>query len=237
MSKWGCIFLGLLFSCTASKQSSIVVHKVNFENEQLNYVQQPNPGAPLLFFIHGAPGSWTAYKKYLNDSSLRADFHMISVDRPGYGLSTKDRIVASLDEQSRLVSEVLRPWVEHQPVIVIGHSYGGPVAVRLAMNHPEWVQGLLLLAPAIDPSLEKRGKWRFWLRKVPLRWLTPRGLYVANEEIISLKADQKKIEKDYQRLQMACLLHTRNIRPHRSCRKPVLRETPNETPTPRGSYP
>ena len=203
MNKWyWCLVFGGFLSCTATKLSPVVMQQLTHEDARLNYAMRPNPGVPLLFFIHGAPGSWKAYENYLDDATLSSDFQMISVDRPGYGLSTKGRIVASLEEQSRLISEILRPWAEQQPVIVIGHSYGGPIAVRLAMNHPEWVQGLLLLAPAIDPGLEKRGKWRFWLRKAPLRWLVPRGLYIANEEIISLKADQEKIEADYQRLRM-----------------------------------
>ena len=193
-----------LCACTAVEKlpSPPEMRQVSYQGVELNYARRSNPAAPLLFFIHGAPGDWEAYSKYLDDSLLSADFHMISVDRPGYGSSASGRIVASVAEQSRMLSEVLRPFVKKQAVILIGHSYGGPIALRMAIDHPDWVDGILLLAPAIDPGLEKRGKWRVWLRKVPLRWLVPQGLYVANEEIIHLKADLEEMEVGYSWLKL-----------------------------------
>src|SRR3546814_16092495 len=40
------------------------------------------------------------------------------------------------------------------PAIVVGHSLGGPIAAKLAMDYPDRVRGLLLLAPSVAPALE-----------------------------------------------------------------------------------
>lgn len=179
-----------------------LLQSISYKGVQLRYATCPKAEAPLLFFIHGAPGSWRAYASYLRDTTLRKDFYMISVDRPGYGGSSSERVFASVAQQSELLSELLRPFAKKRPIILVGHSYGGPVALRIAMDHPDWVQGILLLAPAIDPSLEQRAKWRLWLRYPPLRWLTPRPLYVTNEEILALKADLEAMEPLYSQLRM-----------------------------------
>ena len=201
-----CLWSAILVSgCGTSAQdspSAPLIRHITHQGVKLRYAIRPNSGKPLLFFVHGAPGSWSAHRKYLDDDKLLADFQLISVDRPGYGGSTADRVFASLEVQSRLISEILRPFAEKQPVILLGHSYGGPVVVRIAMDHPEWVQGLLLVAPAIDPSLEKRGRWRLWVRYPPICWLTPSSLYTTNEEIIALESDLKAMEAGYTRLRM-----------------------------------
>ena len=194
----GALFLASVFCVdVASKLSKPLLRHTFYKGIRISYAIQPNSAAPLLFFIHGAPGSWKAYRKYLRNNSLSTDFEMISVDRPGYGGTENGRAFASLKTQSHLLGRLLRLYAKERPVILVGHSYGGPLALRMAMDYPNQVDGLLLLAPTIDPSLEKRGRWRMWIREVPLRWLTPTSLYTTNEEIISLKTDLEDIEENY----------------------------------------
>src|SRR3546814_18455192 len=62
------------------------------------------------------------------------------------------------------------------PAIVVGHSLGGPIAAKLAMDYPDRVRGLLLLAPSVAPALEaprwyqRLATWRV------VQWLLPRTL-------------------------------------------------------------
>ena len=199
-----CMLLLFTNGCVATQSHSPepLLRQVFCQGIRLNYALQPNSDAPLLFFIHGAPGSWKAYRKYLRDSSLSAAFQMVSVDRPSYGGSGSGRIFASLDVQSRLLGEILSLYAKERPTILVGHSYGGAVALRMAMDYPQQVQAVLLLAPAIDPALEKPGKWRFWIRTAPLRWLVPSLLYVTNEEIIALKKNLQALETEYEHLKV-----------------------------------
>jgi hypothetical protein len=44
-------------------------------------------GADTIVFVHGSPGSWSAFSRFLMDEDLKKAGRLISVDRPGYGLS------------------------------------------------------------------------------------------------------------------------------------------------------
>ena len=100
---------------------------------------------PPVVLVHGASGN-------LNDMTFRlapevAKRHeAIVFDRPGHGLSGVPREGAeSLSVQAALMRGALaRMGIER--AIVVGHSYGGSVALAWALDAPESVQGLLLLA-------------------------------------------------------------------------------------------
>ncbi|MBS1657439.1 MAG: alpha/beta hydrolase [Bacteroidetes bacterium] len=111
---------------------------------------------PMVLFIHGAPGSWYDYVKYFGDSNLISKAHLVSLDRPGYGKSGEGQPVTSIEEQAEMIRPLFDLNKSNQPVVLLGHSYGGPIAVKLAMDYPDEVKGMVLLAPAIDPDNEKQ---------------------------------------------------------------------------------
>lgn len=141
---------------------------------------------PAVLFIHGAPGDWRAWGRYLGDDALLDHVSMIAIDRPGYGGSSiKGGLSASLVDQSSMIMQaVLR---EHKgPFLVVGHSYGGPVQVRMAVDYPDHISSLLMLAGAIDPSLHKP---RFYHRLASMWFigaLLSEPLRVANKEMMFL---------------------------------------------------
>ena len=60
---------------------------VNFYNEtidhiNLHYVKTGADSLPTLFFVHGSPGSWDAFKIYMLDSALLRYFRIISIGIP-----------------------------------------------------------------------------------------------------------------------------------------------------------
>jgi pimeloyl-ACP methyl ester carboxylesterase len=159
----------------------------------LGYAVSGKEGGSLVVFIHGSPGSWDAFSSYLMDPSLTTTARLVSVDRPGYGSSERGRVEVSLQNQAALISESIRAEGMGKPAILVGHSLGGPVAARLAMDFPELVSGLVLVAPSIDPAMEET-KWFqipanwFWVR-----WILPSALDVCNQEILPLKGELEKM--------------------------------------------
>ena len=100
---------------------------------------------PAVCLIHGASGN-------LNDMTFRlapalADrFEVIAVDRPGHGLSgLPDGGGVSIHRQAALLRGALARIGIERPMLV-GHSYGGSVALAWAVDAPESVSGLVLLA-------------------------------------------------------------------------------------------
>src|SRR4030095_2076296 len=56
-------------------------------NHEMFYAETGSDTNQLVLFVHGAPGSWDAFMKYLGDTALMHRAHLVSVDRPGYGKS------------------------------------------------------------------------------------------------------------------------------------------------------
>lgn len=156
-----------------------------FKNHKVRYVDVGKHDNPLIVFIHGAPGTLEAFNGFLNDSSLRANFRMISIDRPGYGHSNFGTPLIDVKQQTLVLAELVKQLKVKGKPIIVGHSYGGTYAARMAMDFPDIMAGIILVGAALDPDHEKI----FWissLEKVPpFKWIVPVSLKVANAEKLS----------------------------------------------------
>ena len=166
-------------------QSNTLKHK----QDDFHYTLLENTDSDsLVVFVHGSPGGWEAYGDYLADQDLRKHATLISVDRLGFGGSQNSGFEASLNAHASAISAAIKAETRKNTIIV-GHSYGGPVAARLAMDFPELIDGIILLAPSISPEQEKRrwynvvGSWRI------IQWFLPSALVTSNREIYQLKGE------------------------------------------------
>ena len=147
-----------------------------------------NPNLDLLVLVHGSPGSLTAYEKYYTDQRILENFQIISVDRLGFGYSSFGNSESSLVTHAKAIAGILEAY-PNQKKIIVGHSMGGPIIAKLAMNFPELTDGLVMVAPSISPFLEPSNTWRKILDFLPFRILSPSALRVCNQEIIPLKEE------------------------------------------------
>lgn len=88
--------------------------------------------------------------------ALSERFRVTAVDRPGHGLSRRRRLVdASPWRQAAILHDFAAEAGLARPVLV-GHSYGGTVAMAYAILFPDDVAGLVALAPMClpEPRLE-----------------------------------------------------------------------------------
>jgi pimeloyl-ACP methyl ester carboxylesterase len=88
------------------------------------------------------------------------------------------------------------------PTIVVGHSLGGPVAARLAMDYPDEVAAAVLVAPAIDPDLEHPAWYERALQHQPLRALLPGMLVWSSDEIMWLTGELRAMQPRWKDLRM-----------------------------------
>lgn len=116
-----------------------------------------NNGAPLLL-IHGASSNLRElWGPLANEFSPL--HHVIAYDRPGMGHSTRVRHGAeTLAYQARCAAAVLSAATT-EPAIIVGHSLGAAVALRLALDHPILARGLVLIAPASHPYPGQPAWW------------------------------------------------------------------------------
>ena len=162
-------------------------------NHTIHYIQTGNPENPTLFFMHGSPGSWDAYKQYLADTLLLKRYRIIAIDRPGFGNSDFGQ-AESLASQSEIIEGFIAQVDNHKPITLIGHSLGGPLIVKMATEKPNNFQRLVILAGAVDPHAETPENWRQILMTKPIRYLIPGALRPANDELWWLKSDLKEMQ-------------------------------------------
>lgn len=155
---------------------------------RLHYAKTGSDTLPTLFFVHGSPGSWMKFGKYLQDKELLKKFRIISVDRPGFGYSEFGD-VKNLQEQSDIITVLLKKIQNGKPIYAIGRSYGGPIIAKLAVGNPGMFSGLVLIASAMDPAAEKAEKWRLVLYKTPLKYFVPGAWRPSNQELWYLKKE------------------------------------------------
>jgi len=110
------------------------------------HVIEAGTSGPPVLMIHGASANareftWTLAPK------LEQDFRVLMADRPGHGHSQRPPRADTLEVQAKQMAGVLEKLAPGEKAVVVGHSFGGAVALRLALDRPELVKGLVLLAP------------------------------------------------------------------------------------------
>ena len=158
----------------------------------------------LIVFVHGTPGSFTTFMHYMNDSLMQEHFHMISVTRPGWVERNAEK-VPSLDEQAAALEPLLRMDRSGKGTILMGHSYGGPVIAKTAMEYSELVSGLVFVATTGDPELSGP-RWYNRLAVVIPRFILGSGLKGANAEIMPLRPQLESILSGWEELEMPVLI-------------------------------
>ena len=110
------------------------------------------PGPTIVF--EAAAGedhsNWLPIAERLRDRAFGCVY-----DRTGVGRSTKPRPAASAADHAEQLHELLEAAGIPRPVLLVGHSYGGLVALLVTATHPEDVAGLILV-DASHPRQDER---------------------------------------------------------------------------------
>ena len=110
------------------------------------HVIEAGKSGPPVLMIHGASANAREFTWTLAPA-LEQDFRVLMADRPGHGHSRRPPRADTLAVQAAQMAGVLEKLVPGEKAVVVGHSFGGAVALRLALDRPELVKGLVLLAP------------------------------------------------------------------------------------------
>lgn len=168
-------------------------YKYTVDGQSMSAAWSGNENKRPLIFIHGSPGSYDAWAQFLVSNDLQSKYHIIAPDRPGYGGSGAGQAELSVEKQARAIWGVLQYNKSGLPAILVGHSYGGPVIARMAMDNPEKTAGLVFAAGSVDPQLEDF-KWYQNLAVWRVtRWMVPTDLVVCNDEVMALKAELERM--------------------------------------------
>ncbi|WP_431469138.1 alpha/beta fold hydrolase [Sphingosinithalassobacter sp. LHW66-3] len=118
------------------------------QGARIHYVDR-GEGPPVVM-IHGLLGQMRNFNYGVADA-LAQDHRVLLVDRPGWGHSQLTQAERpGIAEQATMLADFLRAR-RVGPALIVGHSLGGAVALALALDHPDLVRGLALIAPLTQP--------------------------------------------------------------------------------------
>jgi pimeloyl-ACP methyl ester carboxylesterase len=105
---------------------------------------------PPVVMIHGASSNLEVMRQSLG-ARLAKRHRVILIDRPGHGWSTRARLADSTPAiQGRMIEEALRK-LGLGPAVLVVHSWSGALGASMALEHPERVAALVMLAPVAYP--------------------------------------------------------------------------------------
>ncbi len=191
----------------ALNESSADIHFANLQvdGRNMHYAYTKGGKEALVVFVHGSPGSWSAFIDYFKADSLLKKVDFLAVDRAGFGNSGYGTAEPSIEKQAMQIKEVTDQFA-HARKILIGHSLGGPVIARMAMDYPQDFDGLVLVAPSIDPAMEKDEWYRKLIKTKVGGAFTPKEFEVSNDEILPLKEELELMLPLWKRIQIPTIL-------------------------------
>lgn len=133
------------------------------------HVEQAGTGSPLVL-LHGFGGSTLSWRRVMPE--LASSHQVVALDQFGFGWTERPSDTANYRTEGQLALVLaVMDSLGLERAAVIGHSWGGSLALRLAADHPERVSRLVLVA-GTDPRRtggRRVGPVRRLLTQVALR--------------------------------------------------------------------
>lgn len=111
----------------------------------IRYVRRGAEGATAVLFIHGFGGDLDNW--LFNIDAIGEKFPVIALDLPGHGQSGIALPGARLEDLAGFLQHFMQA-LDLTSVHLVGHSLGGALAARLALDSPQWVRSLTLISSA-----------------------------------------------------------------------------------------
>lgn len=117
---------------------------VDVDGIKIFYREAGDPRKPTILLLHGFPSSSHSFRDLI--PALDERFHVLAPDYPGMGNSEappSEKFKPSFDS----VANVIETFVQEIGVtnaILYMQDFGGPIGMRLATGHPDWVRGIII---------------------------------------------------------------------------------------------
>jgi pimeloyl-ACP methyl ester carboxylesterase len=116
---------------------------------KLHYTEVRSNGPHTLILLHGFTDSWSSFRLVM--PLLAAAGRVIALDLRGHGASSAPSVDYGIPEFADDVGEFMER-LGLTTVTLVGHSMGGFVARRIALDYPEWVDRLVVVSGAVSAN-------------------------------------------------------------------------------------
>ena len=170
---------------------------VGGDETRIHFLRAGHKGGQRVIFIHGTPGEAAGWADFL--LSVPEGVEYFAIDRPGFGGSEPDTAQPSLVRQAAALEPLLET-PDKRPVVLVGHSFGGPVVAQAAVLFPDRVKAIVILAGSLDPGQENIHPLQYVGEWWGIRHILPRSLRNANLEILGLEPELRRLAPNLSRI-------------------------------------
>lgn len=169
----------------------------------------PGDGDWRVFVFPGSPANKLLYTRFLRTAPR--DLEVVVITRPGFGKGHTAAVTAFEDQVAAMTPFLPGGEWGDKKIVAMGVSYGGELALKAALTHPEAVRGVVTVAALIDEphdyalQLEKLGGASGFEEWVPDRWRKVRAEIAGRRsqigpllgELADLKAPVEVLHGDF----------------------------------------
>ncbi len=141
-------------------------------------IKGTNDGNPVLLFLHGGPGTSAMSYSDKFTSELQNHFVVVQWDQRESGktatlnVSSAPLTVARMEEDALEMINYLRSRFVTDKIYLMGHSWGGFLALKVAADHPELLKACFAVSPMVN-QLESES--------ISLQWMKDKAMNTHND--------------------------------------------------------
>ena len=151
----------LTLVCAGAQAADVSYHYATVDGIKIFYREAGEKSKPTLLLLHGFPSSSHEFRDLI--PLLSDNFHVVAPDYPGMGYSDAppaDKFTPTFDNVTAVIEKLVVSLGDPH-LIVYMTDFGGPVGMRMAVHHPDWISGLIfqnaiVSIAGVDPSRRKR---------------------------------------------------------------------------------
>ncbi len=136
------------------RYDSLPQHDVEIDGMNVHVIDVGH--GPPVVLVHGSPTSSLVFRHQIE--ALAPEFRVVAPDLPGFGQSSAPAGGASFSQQASVLGALL-DRLRLEPYALLGHDWGGPVAMACAARRPEQVSRLILANTTIVADFRPPWYW------------------------------------------------------------------------------
>jgi len=144
MLKRALFVVAALLSFMAQAAPPVRHAQADVDGVRVFYREAGDPARPTIVLLHGFPASSQMYTGLMEDLADR--YHVVAPDYPGFGhtqVSASAHFVPTFEGETDVMEAFLQQRKLTRFALYM-QDFGGPVGMRLAQRHPEWISALVV---------------------------------------------------------------------------------------------